>query len=281
MGEYISQLAPLHLCNFVVTNGKFSVEPALPTETDGSLRQGAVQISALFTSGNIIEDTFAVNYLEADDRRNFRAVMSYREAAKNQLPESRSMMVLWSDSTDDYNQAKMETYDLSGFCTYREQAFLTARYLLSVRRQITHTISFKTTPEGLYLAPGQYIRVITKASPNVAYENGVIDASGNVTCLSGSLSGTYSIFAYRAGDTDVRLTTMTVTDGRTTDSTLFNALFTVRSDITACNIYQVDQITMDEDGLVEIQASHFPCDSQLRSLVVQDVLDESRFEVLD
>jgi hypothetical protein len=279
--EYISQLAPLHLCNFVVTNGKFSVEPALPTETDGSLRQGAVQISALFTSGNIIEDTFAVNYLEADDRHNFRAVMSYREAAKNQLPESRSMMVLWSDNTDDYNQAKMETYDLSGFCTYREQAFLTARYLLSVRRRITHTISFKTTPEGLYLAPGQYIRVITKASPNVAYENGVIDASGNVTCLSGSLSGTYSIFAYRAGDTDVRLTTMTVTDGRTTDSTLFNALFTVRSDITACNIYQVDQITMDEDGLVEIQASHFPCDSQLRSLIVQDVLDESRFEVLD
>ena len=279
--EYISQLAPLHLCNFVIANGKFTVEPALPTETDGSLRQGAVQISALFTAGNIIEDTFAVSYLEADNRQNFRAVMTYREAAKNQLPEQRSMMVLWADNTDDFNQAKMETYDLSGFCTYREQALLTARYLLSVRRRVTHTVSFKTTPDGLALAPGQYIRVITKASPTISFDNGVVDSSGNVTSLSGELSGTYNIFAYRAGDPDVRFTTITITNGVTTDGTLFNSLFTVRDDNTTCNIYQVDQITMDEEGLVQIEASHFPCDNSLRSLIVQDVLDASRFTVLD
>jgi hypothetical protein len=279
--EYISQLAPLHLCNFVISNGKFTVEPALPTETDGSLRQGAVQISALFTSGNIIEDTFAVNYLEAESRQNFRAVMTYREGTKNQLPEQRSMMVVWADNTDEFNQAKMETYDMSAFCTYREQAFLVARYLLSVRRRVTHTVSFKTTPEGLYLAPGQYIRVITKASPDVSFNNGVIDASGNVVSLAGELSGTYDIFAYRAGDSDVRLTQITVTNGATTDTTLFGSLFTVRLDNTKCNIYQVDQISMDEDGLVEIEASHFPCDNNLRSMIVQDVLDESRFVVVD
>ena len=279
--DYISQLAPLHLCNFVIANGKFTVEPALPTETDGSLRQGAVQISALFTAGNIIEDTFTVNYLEADDRQNFRAVMTYREGSRNQLPEQRSMMVLWGDNTDDFNQAKMETYDMSGFCTYREQAFLVARYLLSVRRRVTHTISFKTTPDGLYLAPGQYIRVITKASPNVSFNNGVIDSAGNVTSLAGELSGSYDIFAYRAGDSDVRITSMTVSGGKVSDASLFGALFTVRSEAANCNIYQVDQITMDEDGLVEVQASHFPCDDSLRSLIVQDVLDASRFEVLD
>jgi plastocyanin len=279
--EYITQLAPLHLCHFVIANGKFTVEPALPTESDGSLRQGAVTITALFTAGNIIENSFAVNYLEADDRQFFRAVMTYRESAKNQLPESRSMMVLWADGTDEFKQAKMETYDLSAFCTYREQAFLAARYLMSMRRRITHTISFKTTPEGLYLAPGQYIRVVTKASPNVAYDNGVVDAAGNVTSLAGALNGTYQIFAYRTGDTDVRLTSMTVVNNQTTDASLFNSLFTVRSEATNCNIYQVDQLTMDEDGLVEVQASDFPCDSQLRSLIVQDVLDESRFEVLD
>jgi len=279
--EYISQLAPLHMCNFVIVNGKFSVEPALPTNADGSLRQEAVQISALFTSGNIIEDTFAVNYLEADDRQNFRAVMTYREGAKNQLPEQRSMMVTWADAGDAFNQAKMETFDMSGFCTYREHAFIVARYLLSVRRRVTHTVSFKTTPEGLYLAPGQYIRVITKASPNVSYNNGVIDSAGNVTSLGDTLTGTYDIFAYRSGDTDVRLTTLTVVNGVTADAALFNSLFTVRNEATNCNIYQVDQITMDADGLVEIQASHFPCDSSLRSLIVQDVLDASRYTVLD
>lgn len=279
--DYISQLAPLHLCNFVIANGKFTIEPALPTESDGTLRQGAVQISALFTAGNIIEDTFAVNYLDADDRQNFRAVMTYRESQRNQLPEQRSMMVLWGDNTDDFNQAKMETYDMSGFCTYRNQAFLVARYLLSVRRRVTHTISFKTTPEGLYLAPGQYIRVVTKASPYVSFNNGVIDGSGNVTSLGGELSGSYDIFAYRAGDPDVRITSMTVTNGTVSDASLFNSLFTVRSESANCNIYQVDQISMDEDGLVEIQASHFPCDDSLRSLIVQDVLDPGRFTVID
>lgn len=279
--DYISQLAPLHLCNFVIANGKFTIEPALPTESDGTLRQGAVQISALFTAGNIIEDTFAVNYLDADDRQNFRAVMTYRQSQRNQLPEQRSMMVLWGDNTDDFNQAKMETYDMSGFCTYRNQAFLVARYLLSVRRRVTHTISFKTTPEGLYLAPGQYIRVITKASPYVSFNNGVIDGSGNVTSLGGELSGSYDIFAYRAGDPDVRITSMTVTNGTVSDASLFNSLFTVRSESANCNIYQVDQISMDEDGLVEIQASHFPCDDSLRSLIVQDVLDPGRFTVID
>lgn len=279
--EFISQMAPLHMCNFVIANGKFTVEPALPTEDDGSLRQGAVQISALFTAGNIVEDTFSVNYIEADERQNLRAVMTYRTGEKNQLPEQRSMMVLWADGTGEFNQANMETYDMSGFCTYREQAAKIARFLLSIRRRVTHTISFRTTPEGLYLAPGQYIRVITKASPNVSFQNGVIDSTGNVTSLSGSLSGTYDIFAYRAGDSDVRITTMTVVNGVTNDASLFGSLFTVRSEATACNIYQVEQITMDQDGLVEVEASHFPCDESLRSLIVQDVLDPSRFEILD
>jgi hypothetical protein len=279
--EYISQVAPLHLCNFVIANGKFTVEPALPTTTDGTLDQNAVRISALFTAGNIIENTFAVNYLEADDRQNFRAVMTYRESQRNQLPEQRSMMVLWGDNTDEFKQAKMETYDMSSFCTYRNQAFLVARYLLSIRRRVTHTISFQTTPDGLYLAPGQYIRVITKASPYVAFNNGVIDGSGNVTSLGGDLSGSYDIFAYRAGDPDVRLTSLTVTNGATSDSSLFNSLFTVRTENTNCNIYQVDQLSMNEDGLVDVEASHFPCDENLRSLIVQDVLDPSRFEILD
>ena len=279
--EFISQMAPLHMCNFVIANGKFTVEPALPTETNGVLRQGAVQISALFTAGNIIEDTFAVNYIDADDRQNFRAVMTYRSGERNQLPEQRSMMMVWADGTDDFNQANMETYDMSAFCTHREQAAKVGRFLLSVRRRVTHTIGFKTTPEGLYLAPGQYIRVITKASPNVSYQNGVVDSAGNVTSLAGTLSGTYEVFAYRAGDDDVRFTTLTVINGVTTDASLFGSLFTVRSDQVNCNIYQVEQITMDEDGLVEVQASHFPCDQNLRSLIVQDVLDPSRFEILD
>ena len=272
-------MAPLHLCNFVIANGKFTVEPALPTNSDGTLNTGAVPVAALFTAGNIIEDSFAVQYLTSEERQDIRAVMTYREGAKNQLPESRSMLVSWADDTA--NQAKTESYDLSQFCTYKEQAFLTARYLMSTKRRITHTVSFRTTPEGLYLSPGSYIRVVTKTSPNISYANGSVSATGEVTSFGDELAGTYSIFAYRPGDQDVRDTTITITSGQTSDTSLFGALFSVKDTQTTCNVYQVDQLTMDEDGLVEILASHFPCDNQHRSLIVQDVLNESLFDILD
>ena len=275
--NYITSLAPLHLCNFVVANGKFSVEPALPTNSNGTLNTGAVEIDALFTAGNIIEDSFNLQYLANEERQDIRAVVTWREGSKNQLPESKSMLVAWGDATA--NQAKTESFDLSAFCTYRQQAFLTARYMMSIRRRITHTISFRTTPEGLYLKPGSYIRVITKANPNVSYANGAVSATGVVTSLGDELSGTYDIYAYRAGDDDLRSTTVTINNGQTTDTTLFGSLFTVKDEQTTCNIYQVDQLTMDEDGLVEIIASHFPCDAERRSLIVQDVLNENLFSI--
>lgn len=277
--NYITALAPLHLCNFVIANGKFSVEPALPTNSNGTLNTSAVPIDALFTAGNIIEDSFAVQYLSDEERQDIRAVMTWREGAKNQLPESRSMQVAWADETA--NQAKTESFDLSAFCTYREQAFLTARYMMSIRRRITHTITFSTTPEGLYLKPGSYIRVMTKANPNISYANGSISSTGAVTSFGDPFDGVYSIYAYRAGDADIRETTLTVANGQTTDTTLFGALFSVKDEQTTCNIYQVDQLTMNEDGLVDVLASHFPCDAERRSLIVQDVLNENLFEVLD
>lgn len=277
--SYLTTVAPLHLCNFVIANGKFTVEPALPTNSDGTLNTGAIPVAALFTSGNIIEDSFSVQYLTSEERQDIRAVMTYREGAKNQLPESRSMLVAWADDTA--NQAKTEAFDLSQFCTYKEQAFLTARYLISIKRRINHTVSFRTTPEGLYLRPGSYIRVVTKTSPNISYANGSVSATGEVTSFGDELAGTYSIFAYRPGDQDVRDTSITVTNGQTSDTSLFGALFSVKDTQTTCNIYQVDQLTLDEDGLVEILASYFPCDSQHRSLIVQDVLNESLFDILE
>jgi hypothetical protein len=277
--SYLTTMAPLHLCNFVIANGKFTVEPALPTNANGTLNSDAIPVVALFTSGNIIEDSFSVQYLTSEERQDIRAVMSYREGAKNQLPESRSMLVAWADDTAD--RAKTESYDLTQFCTYKEQAFLTARYLMSIKRRITHTVSFRTTPEGLYLRPGNYIRVVTKTSPNSSYSNGSISSTGAVTSFGDPLAGTYSIFTYRPGDQDVRDATITITNGQTSDESLFGALFSVKDTQTTCNVYQVDQLTMDADGLAEILASHFPCDSQHRSLIVQDVLNESLFDILE
>ena len=77
--DYITEIAPFFLMDFGIINGKFSFTPVIPSDTDaGAISLGTVPISALFTEGNIIEGTFEVEYLEADQRRDFIAVMRWQ-----------------------------------------------------------------------------------------------------------------------------------------------------------------------------------------------------------
>ncbi len=56
--EFIASNAPKFLCNFVLSNGKFSLLPALPTQVNGEISTDPIQVKQIFTSGNILEDTF-------------------------------------------------------------------------------------------------------------------------------------------------------------------------------------------------------------------------------
>ena len=91
--RFISDTAPYFLCNFVITDGKFSLKPALPVTGLGKINEGAVQIDQLFTAGNILEDTFKVDYLGTEERRVFKAVVRYRLEKLNQLPEEKVVTV--------------------------------------------------------------------------------------------------------------------------------------------------------------------------------------------
>ena len=73
-------------------NGQFSLLPALPTIGRGDIQQN-VTISALFTAGNILENSFEMEYLPLSDRRNFEAVIKYRVMAKNTLASERTVLV--------------------------------------------------------------------------------------------------------------------------------------------------------------------------------------------
>ena len=54
--QYITDVAPYFLCNFVIMDGKFSLKPAIPHMADsGQINFGPVPIEQLFTAGNILE----------------------------------------------------------------------------------------------------------------------------------------------------------------------------------------------------------------------------------
>ena len=57
-------------------------------------------IDQLFTAGNILEDSYKLEYLRSEERRPFKAVMRYRQETKNKLPEERVVEVNLPDQED-------------------------------------------------------------------------------------------------------------------------------------------------------------------------------------
>jgi len=247
--QYIADTAPLFLLNFVIANGKFALMPAIP--------EGSPSISNLFTAGNIIEGSFSVDYLPADQRRDFQALITYRaHPRKNELPITRTYRARFSDVP---SSAPIETFDLTRFCTNRNHAVQVARYFLSIRRRVTHAIKFKTALEGAGIAPGSYIKVALEQNVADTFGNGIVSAvDGKVTSATPLADGTYSIVYYQSGSSDVQTGSLTIAGGIASDTQIWGALFTLTSSSISTNTYLVEQIDIDEDGLVNVIATEFP-----------------------
>ena len=124
--QYITDVAPYFLCNFVIMDGKFSLLPAIPHyAASGEINTGPLQIEQLFTAGNILEDSYKLEYLRSEERRAFKAVVRYRHESRNKLPEERVIQVRLSDDSEDLPE---EQFDLTQFCTSRGHAVKVAQY---------------------------------------------------------------------------------------------------------------------------------------------------------
>jgi hypothetical protein len=273
--QFIADTAPYFLCSFVISNGKFSLVPAVPSSPAGSIVNTPIQIAALFTSGNIIEGSFSVDYLQTEERKDFQAIVRYRKEKKNQLPEEATLSVRWAENGSDTHP--IESFDLTQFCTSRDHAFIVARYFMSLRRRVTHSVRFKTTPYGISLAPGDYIRVLTEASPYQPANNGVIDADGDITSVTTLSDGNYNILYYTSSNEEVKTAQLTVASGKAVQPTLFNTIFTLDNPTVSSSTYVIEQLTLDEDGLVDVLATEFPTNSTYNSLIAQDILSPGSF----
>ena len=270
--QYITDVAPYFLCNFVIMDGKFSLKPAIPHMADsGQINLGPVPIDQLFTAGNILEDSYKVEYLRSEERRPFKAVMRYRKETKNKLPEEKVIEVKLPDQEGLLPQ---EQFDLTQFCTSEEHAIKVAKYFLGIRKLVSHTISFSTTVHGLNLRAGSYIKVATTATPYSNANNGTVSSTGAVTSVEELADGTYDVTFFKSGSDDVEDGEMQVSSGQVADSTFHDSVFTIRNEKVSQNVYIVEQLTFSEEGTVDIVASEHPCDddgvSELAKLIAGD-----------
>ena len=276
--QFIASVAPFFLCNFVITDGKFSLKPALPTHDSGSFDTGPVTIKQIFTAGNILEDTLQIEYLSAEERRPFMAVVRYREERKNKLPQERTVLVR-NKKNKEYLDKSLEllpheSFDLTQFCTSKDHAVQVGKYFLALRRLVTHTISFSTTVDGLAIEAGSYIRVITESSPYSSANTGTVSSTGVVTSVVDLADGMYNVDYYKGGSDDVQTDKNMEISGGTVRATKFHgAVFTVRNTTVSQNVYVIEQLTFSQEGTVDIVASEHPCDDDRKSLLVAAMLN--------
>ena len=260
--DYIAELAPFFLCHFTIRNGLFTLIPVFPTEDDGTILDQA-PLSATFDDYNIIEDSLKVTYLDQDERQLFHAEMKYRYNPRNTLPEERTVLIKFKNS-DDYDSRPTEVFDMSDYCTTREHAVLAGRYFMALRKNITHGVTFKTLPDEMRgIGPGDYIRVRTDALPEKQLEVGSFSDDLEVLMVDGAdiKDGTYNITWWKSEQEDLQKAEIDIKKGRVVGANhLAGALFS----ITPKNIgasgqtYMIEQVELDDDGLVEVTASNWP-----------------------
>ena len=251
--QWGSQTANYFLLDFVMRGGRFSLQPAVYFDQPE-------RITNLYTSGNILEGSFELVYIESEQRTPCRVSVKWRqekantdEAARGLFPVIREVSVREAGTPDDAPQVPI---DLTDFCTSELHAIDVAKYTCRGRRLITHSVRFKTVPTEAALEVGRCFKLgletISYAQPN----NGAIDSNGVITSTEPLLDGTYQVLLWRSAGNTIEEVDLVVTDQRTAG--IRNAVFCVQQASSEVRTYKVESLGFDEDGNLEVEALYFP-----------------------
>jgi hypothetical protein len=288
--DWGTENAQYFFLDFLVLGGKLSLQPTFPvnkgTDINGYTLSGAYNrlplISALFTDGNIIEDSLQVSWYPAEQRKAPQILVTLRDEVENGFAETRNILVKRIDAANPNPQ--VEAIDFTGFCTSADHAIQFAKLLINVRYHVTHTITFKTLPSGLALQPGQYFRVSSQARHVEQFQNGYVLENGTVVSSSPMADGTYTVYFWRSGMPQVEERPnaqgqnqgMVIVNGKTTPE-FANSVFTQYNNTTSNRLYKAELISYDEEGMVEITGSHVPVETDGKITYLN--MDATLFEV--
>jgi hypothetical protein len=259
-----AQTAGYFLLDLLVKNGKFAVQPVAQFDQ-------AELITGLFTSGNILADSFQLYYLEQQERQPPRVSVKWREEKQSGDESSRGLFPVLREVTireaGTAEDAPLEQVDLSDFCTSEVHAVDYGKWLCRVRRLVTHTVSFKTTPDEAALDLGKVFKL---GMETVAYEqpnNGIVTADGTVIAMRELGDGNYPVLLWDGNRNEIQEVTLAIAGGVATGYK--NAVFCIRDAVSAVQTYKVQSLAFDEDGNLDVEATHFPTDERGFSVLTQ------------
>jgi hypothetical protein len=256
--QWAADVAATMLLDLTQKSGKFALAPAIYFAADGP-----VPISALFTAGNIIEDSFSLEFVPEEDRQPMQASVKWREERARELysggglfPVEREVLIREADRPDT---DPIESFDLSDYCTSLEHAIDFGCYVIRLKRLVTHTIKFQTTPDALVasIAPGEYIRVAMDYTFYDEFANGIVLDDGTIVTSREDLlgDGTHDVTSWDGSAEATSDVTLTVTGGLGSPTGI---IFVKKSTTSQVRTYKIETISIAEDGAIEVEAVHHP-----------------------
>lgn len=272
--QWAADVAGTMLLELVQRNGKWGLEPAVLFSATGTT--GKLPIRGLFTAGNIVENSFQLEFLEEAERLPIQVSVKWREervrdnySSPGAFPVEREVLVreAFRPDTDP-----IETFDLSDYVTNLEHAIDFACYVIRVRNLITHSVKFNTTPDGIMasLAAGDYIQVAMDITYYDEYAMGVVLDTGKLVTTRPDLlpPGTHIVTTWAGGQDELIEQQMTVnTDGTATPT---GVMFIRKSLSSHLRTYKIESISIDPEGVISIEAVHHPTDTDGKSLITRN-----------
>ena len=266
-----SQRAADFLLDLVIRNGKFALQPVANFE-------GPEAVTQLFTAGNIVDGSFELNYFDAADRIPPRISVKWREERTETGDFSRGLFPVVREvivrEAGVENLAPIESIDISDFATSERHAIDRGKWECRFRRLVTHSIKFKTTPSEANLDIGGVFKLGLETTTFDQPQNGAIASDGTITSWPPLADGNYSVLLWDGASTQITETTMLVQNGSTSFS---DSVFCINSGSTNVQTYKTQSLSFDEDGNIEVEAIHFPTNTNDESLIVDGFDNDSNW----
>ena len=256
--------APFSLLEFARVGGRETLIPSVPTNAAGVANR-EVNISALFTTGNILEGSYKEEFIDyGDSTQDIIATVIYRETeVQDVFPRNASVQVhIHRNHGFSEASAIRQTFDASQFVTRREQAILFGKLVCNQRRHIRRGIEFKTFPTDSPISPAAYIYVDIGLQTWDGITSGVImeDGALNAPLTDGIANGSYSVLTYKNDQAAQSFTSVAVTNGVAASlASKAGYMFVLGAQSNRKRVFRVTEVQMDEEGEVTVKAMEYPC----------------------
>ncbi|TLP41031.1 phage tail protein [Arcobacter arenosus] len=221
--------------------------------------------SFLFTSGNILDGTFQVDYAPYNDRANIIDVTYYDSTDSYNA----KTVQVQSDDFDSTSTERKTEINLYG-CTDRTIALRYAKFLLNQNRYLSETVSFEADIDSIACTVGDVIKVGVKYMSNTLADGRLSGINGTTITLDQEIdleeNEDYeiqlrleddSIYSYNF-TADTTESTNTITIDTTLTDEAKNVVFAFgKLDTEATNLYRVTNLSTSNDFIKKITALEY------------------------